>query len=346
MWQQCSWRLWFASLLIKAAADRGSPAHVVYYQDTRVFRIDTAMTTYVMGVNEQEQMQTLYWGARLPDSDHFGAAKAAPGMSAFDPPIATTPEEFVGWGGGLPLERSLKITFPDGTREVMLKYLSHVIHDNQLVIEMKDVAREVYVRLEYEGDAATGILRRSAEIENHTGAPLIIEQISTATWNLPPGKDYRLRCLTGRWAGEWNVQEQPVNPGKTVLESRRGTTGAQNNPWFAIDHQGDSDSDPEHGRVWFGALARSGSWQITVEQNAVRQVRVNGGRNSFDFGYRLLSGERFQTPYFYGGYSGEGIGGASRLLHEFEIDSLLPHAPTPKVASCSLQLLGGHGVSC
>src|SRR6266700_1266982 len=124
----------------QSAAENGSRAQVVYYQDTRVFRINTAMTTYVMGVTEQEQMQTLYWGARLPDSDHFGAAKAAPGMSAFDPPIATTPEEFVGWGGGLPLEPSLKITFPDGTRDVMLKYLSHAIHDNQLVIEMKDVA--------------------------------------------------------------------------------------------------------------------------------------------------------------------------------------------------------------
>jgi alpha-galactosidase len=121
------------------------------------------------------------------------------------------------------------------------------------------------------------------------------------------------------------VQEQPVHPGKTVLESRRGTTGSQNNPWFAIDHMGNADA--EHGGVWFGALGWSGSWQITVEQGIQQQVRVSGGPNSFDFGYRLQKGERFQTPYFYGGYSSDGIGGASRLLHRFEVDSLLPHAP-------------------
>src|SRR6185437_5286809 len=126
-----------------------------------------------------------------------------------------------------------------------------------------------------------------------------------------------------------NVQEQRVQPGKTVLESRRGTTGAQNNPWFAIDREGGNDQ--EAGGVWFGALGWSGSWQISVEQDQLQQVRVTGGFNSFDFGYRLQKGEHLQTPYFYGGYSSHGIGGASRLMHRFEVDSLLPHAPTPKL---------------
>ena len=313
----------------QASKAQGHDAHIAYDAAARVFRIDAAKTSYVLGINEQEQPQTLYWGSRLPDSDHFAAAKAMPGMASFDPPITTTPEEFVGWGGGLALEPSLKITFPDSTRDLALKYFSYAIHDNQLAIKLKDIAREVYVTLEYEADGETGILRRSAEVENQTDAPFTIEQVSAATWNLPRGTDYRLRYLTGRWAGEWNVQEQPINPGKTILESRRGTTGAQNNPWFAIDRQG--DSDPDHGGVWFGALAWSGSWQISIEQDMLRQVRVNGGPNSFDFAYRLQKGEHFRTPYFYAGYSNEGIGGASRLLHRFEIDSLLPHAPEPKL---------------
>ncbi len=138
------------------------------------------------------------------------------------------------------------------------------------------------------------------------------------------------------------MQQQPVRPGKTVLESRRGSTGAQNNPWFAIDHAGNNDQ--ETGGVWFGALGWSGSWQISVEQDQLQQVRVTGGFNAFDFGYRLQKGERLQTPYFYGGYSSHGIGGASRLLHRFEIDTLLPHAPTPKLRPGSLQLVGGDRV--
>lgn len=295
---------------------------------THVFRLDTARVSYVLGLNEAGEVQTIYWGKRLPKSDHFPTAKQMP-AAAFDVPVTTTPQEFVGWGGGLFVEPDLKITFPNGNRDLVLKYASHSIDGNRLSIVMKDVRLEVYVTLEYELDAETGILRRSATIENRTKSSFTIEQVAAGTWNLPRGTDYRLRYLTGRWAAEWNVQQQPVRPGKTVLESRRGTTGAQNNPWFAIDRAG--ESDPEHGDVWFGALGWSGSWQLTVEQDQLQQVRVTGGMNAFDFGYLLKSGERFQTPYCYGGYSEEGIGGASRLMHRLEVDSILPHHPTPKL---------------
>jgi alpha-galactosidase len=312
-----------------AATAKTATATVRFDAATRVFRIDAADSSYVIGINEHQQLQSLYWGKRLGANDSFPAAKGMPEAASFDLSVTTTPHEFIGWGGGLYVEPDLKITFPDGNRDLELKYVSHHIDGDKLSIVTKDISREVYVTLQYQADAETGILRRSAEIENRTDAPFTIEQAAAATWNLPRGTDYRLRYLTGRWAGEGNVQEQPVRPGKTVLESRRGTTGAQNNPWFAIDYAGNNDQDT--GGVWFGALGWSGSWQISVEQDLLQQVRVTGGFNAFDFGYRLQKGERLQTPYFYGGYSSHGIGGASRLLHRFEVDSLLPHAPTPKL---------------
>jgi alpha-galactosidase len=223
----------------------------------------------------------------------------------------------------------LKVTFPDGNRDLVLQYVSHTIEGNRLAILLKDVSREVYVDLQYQADATTGVLSRSAQVENRTSAPFVVEQIASGTWNLPRGTDYRLRYLTGRWAGEWSLHEQAIQPGKTILESRRGSTGDQNNPWFAIDRNGANDQD--HGDVWFGALGWSGSWQISVEQDQIQQIRVTGGPNSFDFGYRLAPGENLQSPDFYAGYSHDGIGGASRLLDRFEVSTILPHAPNPRL---------------
>jgi alpha-galactosidase len=316
------------SLCASTVAAQTAPATTQYDASSRIFRIDAADSTYVLGINENGQLQTLYWGKRLTANDPFPAAKATSG-GGFDLSTSNTPQEFVGWGGGLTVEPDLKITFPDGNRDVVLKYVSHHIDGNTLSVVMKDISREVYVTLEYQPDTETGILRRSATIENRTDAPFTIEQVAAGTWNLPRGTDYRLRYLTGRWAAEWNLQEQSIHPGKTILESRRGTTGAQNNPWFAIDHNVSTDQD--EGSVWFGALGWSGSWQIAIEQDMQQQVRVTGGPNAFDFGYLLKKGEKFSTSSFYGGYSSHGIGGASRLLHRFEIDSLLPHHPTPKL---------------
>ena len=59
----------------------------------------------------------------------------------------------------------------------------------------------------------------------------------------------------------------------------------------------------------------------------MQQIRVTGGFNPFDFAYKLLPGEELETPVFYGGYSHQGIGGASRLLHRFELTKIVPQAP-------------------
>jgi alpha-galactosidase len=320
----------FGSASLPLFAEGQSNAALIHFDDqTQVFRIDATDMSYVFGINEKKQLQAIYWGKRLSSADTLAMPHSDSDLSAFESSINTTQQEFVGWGGGLYVEPDLKVTFPDGNRDLVLEYVSQRIEGNHLTILLKDILREVYVELQYHVDATTGVLRRSAQVQNRTSDPLTVEEIASATWNLPHGTDYRLRNLTGRWAGEWNLREQIIQPGKTILESRRGSTGAQNNPWFAIDKNGSNDQ--EYGDVWFGALGWSGSWQISIEQDAAQQVRVTGGPNRFDFGYRLAPGEHLQSPDFYAGYSHDGIGGASRLLHRFEISNILPHAPSPKL---------------
>jgi alpha-galactosidase len=148
-----------------------------------------------------------------------------------------------------------------------------------------------------------------------------VEQAAAAAWALPPAQ-YTLNYLTGRWAGEWTLTQEQLQPGERVIESRRGSTGHQANPWFAIQA---GAPDEDSGEVWFGALAWSGSWRITFEHDQLDSVRVTGGFNPFDFAYVLHPGQSLVTPVFYAGYSAHGLGGASRLLHHFENEHVLPH---------------------
>jgi len=305
------------------------PTEAIHVDDANhVFRIDAGDTTYEFGVNEDKRLQTIYWGERLSEKDHPQTPKAAPGAASFDSPRNTTPQEFNAWGGGLYVEPDLKVTFPDGNRDLDLRYVGHSTHDGVLSVQMKDISLPVIVTLRYKVDEATGIVGRRALIENGTAKPFIVESASSATWNLPRGTNYTLRYLSGRWAGEWTVNDQNVKPGKTILESRRGTTGAQNNPWFSIRR---NDTTEENGDVWFGGLAWSGSWQIAIEQDAVQQVRITGGYNPFDFGYHLKPGTTLETPWFYAGHTSHGLGDASRKMHHLEMDTLVPRAPHEKL---------------
>lgn len=296
-----------------------------YDETTHTFRMDGAGVSYVFGVNESGELQSLYWGKRLQPGDPFPPARADEGTSSFDLPANATPQEFTGWGGGLFVVPNLKITFPDGNRDLVLHYVSYTIRDNTLTVSLKDISRDVAVDLMYRMDEETGVLARSARIENRTNQPFTIEQVFAATWNLGPSNDYQLHYLTGRWVGEWSVQQTTLHPGKVVLESRRGSTGDEVNPWFAIQRASQPDQDA--GDVWFGALGWSGSWQINLETDWLNRVRITGGYTPFDFSYVLAPGQSLETPSFYGGYSNTGIGGASRLLHRFELDAIVPQAP-------------------
>src|ERR1700730_9657933 len=318
--------LWQVLVLIFASVS-------IMAQTAQVFRLDGGDSTYAFGVNERGELQTLYWGGRVSPHDTMPPAHSLPEWASFDSPYTTTPQEYAAWGAGLFTEPALKISFADGNRDLVLHFVRATPNGAHTVeVLLKDVFREIYVTLRYSMDPESGILARSASVENREKQPVMIEQAAAAQWTLPAAR-YILNYRTGRWAGEWTLNQEPIQGGARVIESRRGTTSHQANPWFAISRDRGQDTartvvaDEEHGEVWFGALAWSGSWRITVERSQLDGVRVTGGFNPFDFGYKLKPGEHLETPVFYGGYSDHGLGGASRLLPRFEIARGLSQAP-------------------
>ena len=308
-------------------APMNSPS-VRYLPDLKVWVLDTHRTSYVMGVNERDELQNIYWGGKLLRDADLAAAHSRPEHASFDSPETMTNIEYPGWGARYYNEPSLKVTLSDGDRDLVLHYVSHEIQGDTLIIRLKDIQYDLFVNLSYKVFPREDIIRKQAEIENRTPQVVTVESAQSGAWTVPSGEGYRLTYLTGRWAGETQVIREPIHPGKKVLESRRGNTSAQLNPWFAIDYRGEADE--EHGRVWFGALGWSGNWKLVVEDSPpAHQVRVTGGYNDFDFAWPLKPGETLSTPPYYGGYSGEGFGRASRLMHRLEIKEILPDRAAP-----------------
>ncbi|HEY3841110.1 MAG TPA: alpha-galactosidase [Bryobacteraceae bacterium] len=287
----------------------------------KIWLLTTSQSSYAMGVSPDGSLLNLYWGAPLWRIADLPAAAQRHDISSFDPHEMIENEEFPGWGGPRYYEPAVKITRADGDRDLVLHYVSHQQKGDLLDITLKDIGDDVEVVVHYAVFPGYGILRRSATISNKTQQPLTLESAQSAVWNLPPGEGYQLSYLSGRWAAETQLIREPIHQGEFVMESRKGHTSHYFNPWFAIDAGGTTE---ENGPVWFGALGWSGNWRIAVEQTAYRQVRVTGGFNPFDFAYPLAPGESLETPLFYGGYSRDGYGGASRLLHRFERETIVP----------------------
>jgi alpha-galactosidase len=312
------------SLLLGAAPVLAAAGTSIRYIDSaHVWILSGGETSYVLGVNERGELQSMYWGARVWREQDWKAAKALPQWDGVDPSTNTTPEEYPGWGGLRFFEPCVKATLPGSVRDVVLKYASHSIDGDELVITLKDIGGGLTAELHYRV-YPEGIIAKSAVLRNTSSGVVTLESAQSGAWLLPAADGYHLSYLAGRWGEETLYQREPLHRGSKVIESRRGSTSNQFNPWFAID--GPEAATEEHGPVWFGALGWSGSWKITVEETPHRDVRVTGGYNDFDFAYPLQPGATLTTPPYYAGFTNAGFGGASRQFHRFQLARILPRS--------------------
>jgi alpha-galactosidase len=186
--------------LLPIASTQAQTNGVSFDATTKVFRLDAAGLTYAFGINDASELQPVYWGKSLGQQEHLPPPRRNEGNASFDLPSSTTPQEYAGWGAGLYVEPTLKATFHDGNRDLVLHYLeyatAHSPKGEELTVTLKDVASPLFVDLHYRIDAATGIIGRWATIRNRTAASVVLEEAGSATWNLPRGTDYSLRYLT------------------------------------------------------------------------------------------------------------------------------------------------------
>lgn len=285
--------------------------------------LESRRTAYALGLNSDRLLVHRYWGTRLPDLSDYPPAADSVGWASFNGPGQVVPEEYAAYGGLRYLEPCLKATFADGVRDLVLVYREADIADETLTLTLADAHYPLTVRLHYRIHPDFDLIERWAEFVNSGDQPITLERALSACWHVPPGDDYRLTHLTGRWYDEMHLRRDPLPHGVTLLESRRLTTSHHHNPYFALD-RGATETT---GDVYFGALAWSGNWKLMAEVTDFGSTRVSLGLNDWDFDWTLDGGASFTTPPSLAGYSDSGFGAASRTLHDYIRQRVLPHGP-------------------
>ncbi|HEU5012024.1 MAG TPA: alpha-galactosidase, partial [Roseiflexaceae bacterium] len=287
--------------------------------------LETRATSYALGLNKAGLLTHRYWGARLPQPDDYPAPTNPRGWASFNNPAQLTPEEYPGYEDAKYSEPCFKATFADGVRDVVLRFDSAEVQAGdtpELHLHLRDTAYPLRVTLHYRVHEAYDLIERWVTATNEGDAPIMLERIWSAQWHLPPGETYRLTHATGRWLDETQLRRESLLEGVKVLESRRITTSHHHQPWFALD-RGHATEDT--GNVWFGVLAWSGNWKLAAEATNFGSTRVSIGLNDWDFAWRLEPGTSFDAPSSFAGYTSDGFGSASRRLHDFIRDTILPH---------------------
>lgn len=280
-----------------------------------VFVLETEKMTYAFEVLNG-YVNNVYWGEKLKNSKDLLVGRYVSTTNHSYSARDRQREEYPAFGGRFYDNECLKVTFPDGVRDTILKYVDYEIDEEELVlkINLKDEVYPFGVQLVYKIYDGLDLIDRHTVITNFGTEDIKLDTFYSANWVLPWVEKQRLTYMGSAWGHEGEIKQTDIGLDTIILQSRAGVSCAKNIPYFAID---DYTATEHSGQVWFGTIQWSANWQMHIYRDINRSVRVNGGISNFDCDLILESGESFETPVFTGGFVNEGFGAANRQFHDY-----------------------------
>lgn len=289
----------------------------VYILKNNVFVLETKNTHYVLGVDKYGYNRHIHWGKKCNVNDY--EATDIWDENSNHTRLDMACQEYTVFGGTMYRESDLKVVFPDKCREIDLEFVKAETFDNELTVVFKDKAYPLQIVLKYKVNDNDDIITRWVEVTNNGEEKIVLDRIFSGELTLPSQYPYKIKNTNGSWGGEYVETESELQGGALVFDSKRGTTGHNQSPYF-IAHQ---NADENQGDVYFGTLAYSGSFKVICTRDLFYKTRVSMGLNDHDFKYELKCGETFTTPKFFCGYT-VGFGEMSRQMNRFAINHVLP----------------------
>ena len=165
-----------------------------------------------------------------------------------------------------------------------------------------------------------GVILRHQKIENIGSQRLMIQNAQSFSLELP-AREYDFLSLYGTHAKEANRFRFRVHHGIQKIESTRGSSSPQHQPFFALLSP---DTSEEKGEVYAFHLVYSGNFLAQTECDQFGNVRAQMGIHPDTFCWDLAPGETFYTPEAVLSYSSGGLNSMSHNFHTLYRRHLFP----------------------
>lgn len=282
-----------------------------------IFVLETKNTHYVLGVDKYGYNHHLHWGKKCDADDYY--IQEIKDQNSNHSVLDEFKQEYTPFGQTMYRGCAIKAEFADGCRDICLNYNGYEIEENTLKLKFSDNVYPLEIVLNYSVCDENDIITRWTTVKNNSENSIYFEKLFSAEFNLPSKKPYTFKNTNGAWGGENIETNTTLESGTFVSESRKGTTGHNQSPYF-IAYQ---NADEKIGDVYFATLAYSGNFKVKAERDLFNSTRIIIGMSDFDFKFELKAGEEFDTPKVFCGFT-QGFGDMSRQMNKFAIDYVLP----------------------
>lgn len=319
--------------------------NIFYNEKDKAFKLRANNTDYMMKVCEEGYLAHVYYGNKVPDEDltyllRLDESPFTPATNDRDRAsfMDTLPFEYPCFGVGDYRESAFKIMDASGMSTCDLRYVSHKMYEGKpkleglpatfateesgcstLEITMYDKYADIEVVLIYTAFDKLDVITRSAVITNKSEKPFKITRALSACVDFDTDK-MDMITLKGSWARERAVERCRLHHGKQLVDSCRGESSHQNNPFVALC---DNNADEDKGEVFGFNFVYSGNFYAQAEVTQHKKTRFLMGINPLDFEWLLEKGESFTCPEVVMVHSDEGIGKMSRTFHDLYRNNLI-----------------------
>ncbi|MBR6874311.1 MAG: alpha-galactosidase [Ruminococcus sp.] len=319
---------------------------VTYNEASKQFRLRAADTDYILALAPGGgYLAHVYFGPSVPDDDlsyllRLDENPWTPEVNDRDRAcyLDTLPFEYPCFGIGDYRESCFMISAPDGTSTCDLRYRSHRIYKGKPALEglpatfateespcdtleivMEDKPAGLEVTLVYTAFEKLNVITRSVRVENVGDKPCTLTRVYSACVDFDT-HEFDMMTLNGSWARERAVERCRLHHGKQSIDSMRGESSHQNNPFAALCTHG---ADEDSGEVFGFNFVYSGNFKAQAEVTQHKKTRFVMGINDTDFSWTLGPGEVFTAPEVVMVHSVTGLGGMSRTFHDLYRGNLI-----------------------
>ncbi|MDR3303227.1 MAG: alpha-galactosidase [Treponema sp.] len=301
---------------------------ILYNEETRQFHLCNGAFSYIIEVLGNGYIGHVYCGAPLGTERPYPFLSPMP-FNGHSNSSNLMRFEYPAYGNGDYKLPAFSVVFSDGSGVVEPVYKSYRIAKGKpaiaampatyvekddeaetLELYLEDAISSLKITLYYTIFASYNCIARHTCIKNSGNKKVTLRNAMSLNLDLPDA-DWNLITFTGAWTREFQATDQRLRTGVQGVESTRGISGHQQNPFLILKR---FNTDNFTGEALGFSLIYSGNFHAGVEVDSSSLARVRLGLNPETFSWNLDPGAAFDTPEAVIAYSGNGM---NHLSHQF-----------------------------
>ena len=238
--------------------------------------------------------------------------------------------EYSAYGTGDYRDYCLHAVYEDGSHVTDLRFVSYEVKEGKYALEglpamyqgeekaetleitLRDEYKNLEVVLYYGVFEDLDVITRACKIVNQSEEQVRLLRAYSMGLDFD-NKDMDMLHFYGRHAMERKMERSPLQHGFQGVESRRGYSSHQQNPFVILCKQ---DANEEYGWCYGASFVYSGNFSIQAEVSQTDFTRLTVGIQDTQFEFHLDSGESFTAPEVILSFSENGLGQLSRNYHK------------------------------